>query len=142
MTTSIFSSVSIDVIAPTAGKGANKILGMPYPLNLLSILFCRKPKGEEREVVPLFFLVTPTHVPNADVKAEAEGSVSILQTLESGEAQRGSVLDNEVVSTRKRMVTDLGRLPGGGDWCPPHAHRERLGPAGFRIWGGDRNFRS
>lgn len=36
------------------------------------------------------------------------------------------------------MVTDLGRLPGGGDWYPPEAHRERLGPAGFNIWGGSK----
>lgn len=59
--------------------------------------------------------MTPTHMSNADATGEAGGSVSALQTLASGEAQRCTLLDNAVVSARKRMVTDLGRLPGGGD---------------------------
>lgn len=41
------------------------------------------------------------------------------------EGQRGSILDNAVVSARMRMVTDPRRLPGGGDWCPLHKLTEK-----------------
>lgn len=52
--------------------------------------------------------MTPTHVYNADVKAEAEESISILQTWN---LERH--IDNAMVSARKRTVTGLRRLPGG-----------------------------